>query len=171
MKNNMILTVAAVGMVAIGAGVFFYAHNDSPPKATILSVNPNIVEVPVSQEECHTQTYTTTVKNPNRNFFNGMFDSSNHPKYIQQQHERQLCQKAVSEKKTQQGYVVEYQIGKHNASMIAISAPQVGSQMSIIELDHLAETDSNTAVVNSSNVNASQGMASPSENQQSSQAQ
>ena len=143
LKNNMLLSIFAVGIAAVGTSLFIFAHHDSVPLAKITSVKPNMVKLVTAQQQCADEVYDVAVKNPKRNFINGIFDSKNNPKYIDQKRQKQRCKMVEVESEVQQGFAVAYQINNNPSTIILKSAPEVGAEISLVALDSMAESTSN----------------------------
>jgi uncharacterized protein YcfJ len=95
---------------------------------------PNYSTINISTQECKDVTVTKQVKNPNSGFFSNLFDSKNHPKYIEQKNSKQVCKMVVSESQVINNYVIKYQFKDYIESMLVESPPALNSEMPLAQL-------------------------------------
>ena len=72
--------------------------------------------------------------NKNENFFNHLFDSKNHPKYVTEHSSKQECETAYQESQVQSGYILKYEYKGYVESMLVANPPAVNSEMPLSEL-------------------------------------
>lgn len=130
------LLYGLLGLVVIGCGVMAYKlfHHEDVVMVKILSATANYKTVKVSHQSCHDVVSNYKVKNPNRNFFNGIFDSKNHPKYINKQSVSQKCDIVASESEVLQNYTMQYQVKHAIESAIVQNQPTIGMEIPLVDL-------------------------------------
>jgi uncharacterized protein YcfJ len=113
--------------------------------AKVVAITPNYTTIQIPGQSCHNVVTSKQVKNPNRNFFNGVFASKSHPEYITQSSSKEVCETTYTESQVLQNYTMEYQIGNSVESTIVTNPPALNSVMSVSELQQYLE--SSVAVV------------------------
>ncbi len=141
-KNNgsgavkFILALAVV--VAAGATYVVWSKNsskaDTNPQVTIVAVTPNYSMIKVPSQNCRNVTTTKSVKNPNSGFFSSMFDSKNHPKYIQQSSSKRVCEQSYRESQVIDNYTISYQFKHYVESMVVATPPLLNQTMRLTDL-------------------------------------
>lgn len=135
-RNKILIGVAAVA--AIGLGYFAYknlTHHDEVLMAQIVAVTPNYSTIQIPSENCQNVVTNKKVKNPNRNFFNGIFDSKNHPEYVTQSSSKRVCSTSYTESQVLQNYTIQYQVKNVVESIITQQQPPaVGTMIPVEQL-------------------------------------
>lgn len=158
---NYVIYSAIVAVVAIGGFVGYKALHKPQTivMAKVVAITPNYTTIQIPGQSCHNVVTSKQVKNPNRNFFNGMFASKSHPEYITQSSSKEVCETTYTESQVLQNYTMEYQIGNSVESTIVTNPPALNSVMPVSELQQYLE--SSVAVV----ANASAPLANGNEQQ------
>lgn len=144
------VSVITALVVVIIAGTLVYLNmekKDAPLMAKIISVNPNMVPIHLPGLSCNNVTVQKTVKNKDRTFFNGIFDSKNHPKYITQKSTRRVCKTIYVESQVQQGFNVSYEVGDVLESMLVENPPHANTTVPLSEL-HIYPIEKESAEIN-----------------------
>lgn len=155
-----VLVVVLLLLVVIGLLLWHKKNSDTPTMVTIISVTPNYTSIQVPTTECRDVTVSKQVKNPNSNFFNNLFDSKNHPKYIQQNSKKRECNTVMTESQVISNYTINYQVANYVESMIVQTPPAVNSVMPLTALQQYQNESSTATSSDSNNINASQPQAS-----------
>lgn len=158
-SNNGKILLIGVVIAATVAMVFAYNafFKRGELTATIVSVEPNYKAIRVANQDCHNVTTRKQVKNPDRTFWNGMFDSSKYPKYLTKETSNVVCHDVYSESEVLQYYTVEYKIKNATESMIVRSnPPEVNTIMTLPQLQSYMESSAITIDALDSKENTSQ---------------
>lgn len=134
-KKKISIITAIVVVIIAGTAIYLNIEKkDEPLMAKIISVNPNMVPVHLPSLSCNNITVQNTVKNKDRTFFNGLFDSKNHPKYVTQKSTKRVCKTIYIESEVQQGFNVNYEIGDIVESMLVENPPHANTTVPLSEL-------------------------------------
>lgn len=146
-SNKKILFVIVVVIVVVAALVYKATSRDNL-SAKILSVEPNYKTIKVENKDCHNVSSHVQVKNPERTFWNGMFDSSKYPKYITKETPRVVCHDSYTESQVLQYYTVKYQIKNAVDTIIVRNTPPlVNTEITLAQLQSYMESSSITVGV------------------------
>ena len=154
----ILLIILVVILVIIGLLLWHKKSSDTPTMVTIISVTPNYSSIQIPTTQCRDVTVTKQVKNPNSNFFNNLFDSKSHPKYIQQNSKKRECGTVMTESQVISNYTINYQIANYVESMVVQTPPAVNSVMPLTALQQYQNESANTS--GNGNNNASQPQVS-----------
>lgn len=141
-------------IVAVAAGAYFaykaLGHNSSDEEvmAKIVAVTPNYKTIQIPRQSCNDVVTSKKVKNPNRNFFNGMFDSKNHPEYITQTSSKQVCKDTYTESQVLLNYTMQYQVKNVVESMIVQNPPAVNMIIPLSQLQMYVESSASQSGAN-----------------------
>lgn len=141
---KFILVLAIV--VAAGVGYLVWSKNssriDTNPQVTIVAVTPNYSTIKIPSQSCKIVTTSKSVKNPDSGFFSSMFDSKNHPKYIQQSSSKRVCQQSYIESQVINNYTISYRFKQFVESMIVITPPPLNQVMHLTDLQKYQNVES-----------------------------
>ncbi|RTL00709.1 MAG: hypothetical protein EKK57_06520 [Proteobacteria bacterium] len=142
--RNKIL-IGGILVVAAGLGYFAYSnltHHDEIVMAKIVAVTPNYSTIQIPTENCQNVVTSKKVKNPNRNFFNGIFDSKNHPEYVTQNSSKRVCSTSYAESQVLENYTLQYQVKNVVESLVTQQQPPaVGTMMPVEQLQMFINTN------------------------------
>jgi hypothetical protein len=147
MKSKKLWVIFSLISVVLGSGFFWFQRQTGNSKQTmvkIIAINANYKTIQIPGVFCHDVTTEKKVKNKNRNFFNGLFDSKNHPEYITRRSMHKVCETNYTESRLLENYTIHYKFKNFVESMQVKQAPQLNSIIPLIQLQ-LYQESSNLA--------------------------
>lgn len=154
----ILLVILIFALVAIGSLLWHKKNSDAPTMVTIVSVTPNYTAIQIPTTQCRDVTVSKQVKNPNSNFFNNLFDSKSHPKYIEQNSKKRECNTVMTESQIINNYTINYQVANYIESMVIQTPLAVNSVMPLTALQQYQKES--TISSNSENLRTLQPQAS-----------
>ncbi|MDD3266810.1 MAG: hypothetical protein PHC75_06500 [Burkholderiales bacterium] len=146
--TNKKILIGLIGLLVIVGGLIYKANSHDDLLATVVSVEPNYKAIQIESKDCHNITSHEQVKNPNRTFWNGMFDSSKHPKYLTKETSHVVCHETSKESEVLQYYTVQYKIKNAvNTIIVRDNPPAVNIEIPLSQLQSYMESSSVTVGV------------------------